>query len=133
MFAPIALAFGHGNSTSYPVRPATHPALRAGWVTGLAGSQYRDGLNRRNTSAFYRSVQVGFSGIILRANIPAFRGKPAHDFPCPILRDSYISNATHTGKSSHATFKQWFRRLKPRQFRNLSVFSIELAATSLTH
>jgi hypothetical protein len=48
-------------------------------------------------------------------------------------RDSYISNATPTGKSSHATFKQWFRRLKPRRFRNLSVFSIELAATSLTH
>jgi hypothetical protein len=48
-------------------------------------------------------------------------------------RDSYISNATPAGKSSHATFKQWFRRLKPRHFRNLSVFSIELAATSLTH
>src|ERR1019366_4142922 len=33
--------------------------------------------------AFYRRTVGGFSGITLRANIPAFRGKPAHDFPCP--------------------------------------------------
>src|SRR5271154_5831143 len=33
-----SISFGHRNSTSYPVGPATHPALRAGRATGLAGS-----------------------------------------------------------------------------------------------
>src|SRR5674476_637794 len=46
------IIFGHRNSTSYPVRPATRPrAPRAGRWSGLAGSHQN--IQRRNRSVFY--------------------------------------------------------------------------------
>src|SRR5665647_2423544 len=38
---------------------------------------------RSNSQAFYRRICGGFSGTALCVNIPAFRGKPTHGFPCP--------------------------------------------------
>jgi hypothetical protein len=50
---------GHTFSTSYPVRPATRPALRAGQVVGPAGSHQN--IQRRNRSVFYPSIHGGLS------------------------------------------------------------------------
>ena len=86
----LPFSFGHRNSTSYPVRPTRPPRSAPGRWSGLAGSQYRDGLKRRLTSDFYRQAVGGFSMPRFLSNIPAIRGKPDR-FTMPANAEPVIS------------------------------------------
>jgi len=80
-----SIVFGHRNSTR---------SLSRGWGVGGGAPRPppptprpRNPLNLTRATvalAFYRRYPLAdFRESFDRANIPAFRGKPAHDFPCP--------------------------------------------------
>src|SRR5271170_7014139 len=78
-----------------PSGPPPARRFAPGRWSGLAGSHQF--LTSRNRSAFYRLTTADFQDSFQRANIPAIRGKPAHDVSCPHSRGSFILNVTANG------------------------------------
>ena len=98
------------------------PARRSapGRWAGLAGSHQN--IQRRNSSVFYPTDISGSSAICLLCNPKghALVNEPHQTTSARTVRGSYISNATTGGN----------HLVKPRRFRNLPIFSLDLAATS---
>ena len=111
---------GHRYSTSYPVRPATRPALRAGQV----------GWPCRVPSKYPAPQSFGLLSQILRRIVGDLffmqpqgtcpRKRATSDHHARTMGGSCISNATAGGN----------HLVKPRRFRNLPIFSLDLTATS---
>ena len=89
------------------------------WATGLAGSHQN--IQRRNSSVFFPATEADFQRRVWYQTVvnKPLLGKITP--LCPQLGGSCISNATASGK----------HLVKPRCFRNLPIFALDLTATSV--